>query len=38
VVNNAILIVHQGLNFMHDEGWDDRHAIVEAPARGCGPF
>jgi len=30
VVNNAILIVHQGLNFMREEGWDDRHAIVES--------
>ncbi len=30
VVNNAILIVHQGINFMHEEGWDERHAIVES--------
>jgi HAE1 family hydrophobic/amphiphilic exporter-1 len=30
VVNNAILIVHQALNNMRDEGYDDRRAIVES--------
>lgn len=30
VVNNAILIVHQALNYMRHEGMDDRHAIVES--------
>ncbi|MGH2395209.1 MAG: efflux RND transporter permease subunit, partial [Candidatus Limnocylindria bacterium] len=30
VVNNAILIVHQSLNYMHEEGMTDRDAIVES--------
>ncbi len=30
VVNNAILIVHQALNYMRHEGFDDRRAIVES--------
>ena len=30
VVNNAILIVHQALNHMRNEGMDDRAAIVES--------
>eukprot|EP00913_Durusdinium_trenchii_P008874 g8340.t1 len=30
VVNNAILIVHQALNYMREDGMDDRAAIVES--------
>lgn len=30
VVNNAILIVHQALNYMRDHGFDERQAIVES--------
>ncbi|TWT47976.1 Multidrug export protein AcrF [Thalassoglobus neptunius] len=30
VVNNAILIVHQSLNYMRDEGYETRKAIVES--------
>jgi hypothetical protein len=30
VVNNAILIVHQALNYMRDEGYEDKAAIVES--------
>ncbi|MGQ0792739.1 MAG: efflux RND transporter permease subunit [Deltaproteobacteria bacterium] len=30
VVNNAILIVHQSLNYMNDEGMDVKQAIVES--------
>lgn len=29
-VNNAILIVHQSLNFIHDEGYRPRQAILES--------
>lgn len=28
VVNNAILIVHQSLNFMHEEGMEEKAAII----------
>ncbi len=30
VVNNAILIVHQSLNFIREQGMDPKTAIVEA--------
>lgn len=30
VVNNAILIVHQALNLMRDEGYDSNNAILES--------
>ncbi len=30
VVNNAILIVHQALNHMREDGFDERHAVTES--------
>ncbi len=30
VVNNAILIVHQALNYMREEGLDEKHAVTES--------
>ncbi len=30
VVNNAILIVHQALNYMREEGWDEKRAVTES--------
>jgi len=38
VVNNAILIVHQALNYMRDEGYEAREAIVKSVSTRIRPI